>query len=189
MRTGAPAALAGGWLLVLGAVLCPRQQAMAQTTNPTDAQLIKQALAAAPAAIAKNAAVMAPQPDGTMKPLRPGTNDFTCLPDDPQTPGTDPMCLDSNGMKWAQGYMSHSQPTNTAPGIGYMLAGGSDISANDPYAKPDKNTKFIASPPHYMIMWAFDPKTTGLPTTPKKTGSWIMWAGTPYAHLMVNQVP
>jgi len=40
-----------------------------------------------------------------------------------------------------------------------------------------------------MIMWPFDPATTGLSTTPKKTGSWIMWSGTPYAHLMVNQVP
>lgn len=40
-----------------------------------------------------------------------------------------------------------------------------------------------------MIMWAFDPKTTGLRTTPSKKGSWIMFAGTPYAHLMINQVP
>jgi hypothetical protein len=189
MRTGAPAGLAGGCLLVLGAVLGLRQQATAQTSNPTDAQLIKQALAAAPAPIAKNAAVLAPQADGTMKDLRPGTNGFTCIPDDPQTPGTDPMCMDANGMKWIQAYMTHTKPAYSAPGIAYMLKGGSDISANDPYAKPDKNTKFIASPPHYMIMWPFDPATTGLSTTPKKTGSWIMWSGTPYAHLMVNQVP
>jgi hypothetical protein len=189
MRTGAPATPLGGLLLLSAALLCPRQQVTAQTSHPTDAQLIKQALSAAPAKIAKNAAVVAPQPDGTMKELRPGTNDFTCLPDDPQTPGGDPMCLDSNGMKWAQAWMTHTKPTNAAPGIGYMFQGGSDISANDPYAKADKNTKFIASPPHYMIMWAFDPATTGLATTPKKTGSWIMWAGTPYAHLMVNQVP
>ena len=35
----------------------------------------------------------------------------------------------------------------------------------------------------------FDPKSTGLSDKPKQTGSWIMWAGTPYAHLMVNQKP
>ena len=71
MRTGVPAGLAGGSLVVLGAVLCLWQPATAQTTNHTDAQLIKQALAAAPAPIAKNAAVMVPQPDGTTKELRP----------------------------------------------------------------------------------------------------------------------
>jgi hypothetical protein len=189
MRIGAPATSLGGLLLLFATLLCPVQQGAAQANHPTDAQLIKQALSAAPARIAKSAAVVAPQANGTMKELRPGTNGFTCLPNDPQTPGTDPMCLDSNGMKWAQAWMAHTKPTNEAPGIAYMLQGGSDISANDPYARPDKNTKFIASPPHYMIMWAFDPATTGLPTTPKKTGSWIMWAGTPYAHLMVNQVP
>lgn len=189
MRIGAPAALLSGSLLLFAPSVCLPQTGVKAAHHPTDAQLIRQALSAAPARIAKNAAVMAPGPDGNMRQLRAGTNDFTCLPDDPQTPGTDPMCFDANGMKWAQAYMGHTTPTNTAPGIGYMLQGGSDISANDPYAKADKNTKFIASPPHYMIMWAFDPKTTGLPTTPKKTGSWIMWAGTPYAHLMVNQVP
>jgi len=35
----------------------------------------------------------------------------------------------------------------------------------------------------------YDAKSTGFATTPKKTGTWIMWAGTPYAHLMVNQTP
>jgi len=38
-------------------------------------------------------------------------------------------------------------------------------------------------------MWPFEPKTTGLPTTPAQTGTWIMWADTPYAHLMINQNP
>jgi len=38
-------------------------------------------------------------------------------------------------------------------------------------------------------MWPFEPKTTGLPATPSQTGTWIMWAHTPYAHLMINQNP
>jgi hypothetical protein len=100
------------------------------------------------------------------------------------------MCLDEEGMKWAGSWMAHAErPANTAPGLAYMLAGGSDISAKDPWAKPDKHTQFVASPPHYMILWPYDPKATGLPDKPKKTGTWIMWAGTPYAHLMINQVP
>jgi hypothetical protein len=153
-------------------------------------KLLHEALAAAPGHIAKDAAVMAAGPDGKMMELKAGTNGWTCFPDDPNTPGKDPMCIDQEGMKWAQAWMSHAaKPTNTAPGLAYMLSGGSDISANDPWAKVDKNTKFVTSPPHYMVLWPYDSKTTGFSDKPKKTGTWIMWAGTPYAHLMVNQVP
>src|SRR5712672_1669960 len=40
-----------------------------------------------------------------------------------------------------------------------------------------------------MIMWPFDPKTTGLSATSKDTGAYIMWAGTPYAHLHIMGQP
>jgi hypothetical protein len=70
-----------------------------------------------------------------------------------------------------------------------MLVGGSDIHADDPWAKIVPGQSFINSPPHWMVLWAFDAKTTGLSTTPSKKGTWLMWAGTPYAHLMINQVP
>ena len=43
--------------------------------------------------------------------------------------------------------------------------------------------------PHWMIMWPFDPKATGLPTTHKPAGACIMWAGSPYAHLHVMGRP
>ncbi len=150
--------------------------------------MIRSALSAAPKHIAKDAAVIGPGADGKMVELRHGTNGWTCIPDDPATPGKDPMCVDAQGLKWAQAYMSHAdKPGNTAPGIGYMLAGGSDISATDPWAKSTNH--FVASPPHWMLLWPVDPQTSGLSTTPKKTGTWIMWSGTPYAHLMINQVP
>jgi hypothetical protein len=150
-------------------------------------QMIASALSAGPKNITQNAAVLGPGADGKMVELRPGTNGWTCLPDNPQTPGLDPMCFDAVGLKWAQAWMSHTAPAITQPGIAYMLAGGSDISATDPFAT--KTDHYISSPPHWMLLWAVDPKTSGLPTTPKTTGTWIMWAGTPYAHLMINQVP
>jgi hypothetical protein len=37
-----------------------------------------------------------------------------------------------------------------------------------------------------MIMWPFDPASTGLSTRPKQTGSWIMYAGTPRGQLMIH---
>ena len=179
----AAAVLGLGWASVLAAQAKPAK-------SENDEALVRVALSAAPKHIADGAGVVAPGPNGKMQEIRHGTNGWTCIPDNPESPGKDPMCMDAEAMKWAQSWMAHdAKPANNNPGVAYMLAGGSDISATDPWAKADKNTKFVTSPAHYMIMWPFDPKTSGLSTTPKKTGSWIMWAGTPYAHLMVNQVP
>jgi hypothetical protein len=84
--------------------------------------------------------------------------------------------------------MKHDpKPGNTAPGIGYMLMGGSDISATDPWQTTTET--YVSSPPHWMLLWPVDAKTSGLATTPKKNVTWIMWAGTPYSHLMINQKP
>ena len=40
-----------------------------------------------------------------------------------------------------------------------------------------------------MIMWPFDPAATKLPTAPNPLGSYIMFDGSPYAHVMVYQDP
>jgi hypothetical protein len=40
--------------------------------------------------------------------------------------------------------------------------------------------------PHWMIMWPFNPKTTGLPAAPKDAGAYIVWAGSPYAHVICH---
>jgi hypothetical protein len=150
--------------------------------------MIHSAVAAAPPEIGRAAKVVMVKEGGAVETLREGTNGFTCMPDHPDSPGTDPMCADPQGWKWVMSWIKREpKPANDQPGLVYMLQGGSDISATDPWAT--KTDKFIESPPHYMIMWPFDPKTTGLPTTPSKTGTWIMWANTPYAHLMINQNP
>lgn len=175
-------------MIVGWAGLVAVQAASAQNAD-TDA-LVRQALSAGPKHVTVGASVMAPGPDGVMKELKHGGNGWTCMPDNPESPGKDPMCVDQEGLKFIASWVAHEErPANTAPGLSYMLQGGSDISANDPWAKADRNTKFIESPPHYMVLWPFDPKSTGLSDKPKSTGSWIMWAGTPYAHLMVNQTP
>jgi hypothetical protein len=162
--------------------------AKAKVKKMSNAEIIRSALSAGPREISDHAAVVAPDANGKMAEIRAGTNGWTCMADEPDTPGLDPMCLDKQSMMWAQSLMSHApKPANTAPGIIYMLQGGSDISATDPFAT--KTDHFIESPPHYMIMWPYDAKSTGFSTTPKKSGTWIMWAGTPYAHLMINQKP
>jgi len=162
--------------------------AKAKVKKMSNVEIVRSATSAAPREIADHAAVIAPDANGKMATIRPGTNGWTCMADEPDTPGLDPMCLDEASMQWVQSLMAKAaKPTNTVPGIIYMLQGGSDISATDPWAT--KTEHFIESPPHYMIMWPYDAKSTGFSTTPKKTGTWIMWAGTPYAHLMINQKP
>ena len=162
--------------------------AKSKVKKMSNAEIIRSALSAGPREVSEHAAVIAPDANGKMAEIRAGTNGWTCMADEPDTPGLDPMCLDKQSMLWARSLMSHARkPTNTAPGIVYMLQGGSDISATDPFAK--QTDHFVESPPHYMIMWPYDAKSTGFSTTPKKTGTWIMWAGTPYAHLMINQTP
>ena len=63
-----------------------------------------------------------------------------------------------------------------------MLAGATQRSDSDPY---DATNPPITVGPHWITMWPFDPKTTGLPPTNKPTGAYIMWAGSPYAHVHI----
>jgi hypothetical protein len=148
---------------------------------------ITRALAAAPEDVAKSAKVVATDADGKIVVLRDGTNGFTCMPGNPKVIGEPAMCMDAASMQWAADFKAHKpKPTNTVPGITYMLAGATQRSDSDPY---DKTSPAITVGPHWMIMWPFDPKTTGLPTTHKDKGAYIMWAGSPYAHLHVMGQP
>jgi len=162
--------------------------ALAQTTGVESAPTkIARALSAAPAGIARSAGVVDRDQAGKETLLRKGTNGFTCFPGHPGVVGDPPFCANAPALQWesdmAQG---KPKPTNTEPGIEYMLAGGTDWSATDPHATSGTPIK---EPPHWMIMWPFDPELTGLPTTAKDTGTWIMYSGTPWAHLMINQRP
>ncbi len=105
-----------------------------QKPPKTDTELMTNAMSAAPRAVARNATVVAFDEKGQMRTLRKGTNNFTCIPDNPTTPGNDPMCLDKNGMEWAAAWMAKKEPPAGKVGFGYMLRGGSDASNEDPHA-------------------------------------------------------
>ncbi len=152
-----------------------------------DADMIASAMRAAPAAIAKDAGVVAMGADGTMRTLREGKNGFTCMPDSPTTPGPDPMCMDKNAWEWAGAWMSHQPPPTGKIGLMYMLEGGTDASNTDPYAtKPDASNHWIKTGPHFMIVGADPAFYAGYPSGPDPDTSapYVMWAGTPYQHLM-----
>ena len=76
----------------------------------SDAQLIASAVSAAPAAVTKDATIVAVGSDGKLRTLRQGQGAFTCVPDDPNTPGNDPMCLDRSGLEWFKALLAHEKP-------------------------------------------------------------------------------
>ena len=143
---------------------------------------------AAPASIAHKASIVTMDANGAMTVLRKGGNGWTCIPDSPATPGPDPMCADANAMKWADAWIHHTVPPAGVVGLIYMLEGGTDASNTDPYAaKPTSANNWIKTGPHVMIVGSKD-ILTGHPSGPNPDTSapYVMWAGTPYAHLMVQ---
>jgi hypothetical protein len=155
------------------------------TPPKTDKEKIASAMSAAPKAVAQEATIMNIDDKGGMKVLREGKGTFTCMPDNPMTPGNDPMCLDEAGMEWAHAWMTKSTPP-PGVGFGYMLMGGSDASNDDPHAtKPAPGKKWVDTGAHVMVLNP-GPMADAYPKTaddPKKP--YVMWPGTPYQHLMI----
>ena len=153
----------------------------------SDQDVIKSAMAAAPAKVSQDATIVAMDAGGKMRTLRKGTNAFTCMGDNPETPGPDPMCMDKNAMEWLHAYLKREKPQVGKVGFMYMLAGGTDASNTDPYAKaPTTANHWIKTGPHVMVVGA-DPgfyESYPKKADPDTASPYVMWAGTPYQHLM-----
>ena len=153
----------------------------------SDEQIVASAMTAAPAKVSADATVVAAQPDGTLRTVRAGSNGWTCMADNPTTPGPDPMCMDRNAGAWAAAWMGKKTPPSETPGIMYMLAGGTDASNTDPYAKaPTAGGDWVKTGPHLMVVGS-SAVLAGYPSgpSPDTKAPYVMWAGTPYAHLMI----
>jgi hypothetical protein len=89
-------------------------------------------------------------------------------------------------MQWFDAFMSGTEPNITSPGVAYMLQGGSDASNTDPLAmKPPKGEEWLNTGPHIMLLVPGKVDASRYPTEPHSGEPWLMWAGTPYGHLMV----
>lgn len=153
-----------------------------------DKKLIRSAMQAAPAKVGEGATIIAHGQDGKMRTLREGTNGFTCMPDNPATPGKDPMCMDKVALEWAGAWMERKTPQSGKIGFMYMLSGGTDASNTDPYAtKPERDNHWVKTGPHVMIVGADDSFYNMYPKGAKPDTSvpYVMWPGTPYQHLMI----
>ena len=179
--------LIAGTLIRSAAQPTPSDQSSSASNGDSTQVKIDRAMSAGPAEVAKAARIVDTDAQGKMVVLREGNNGFTCMPGNPKAVAEPPMCVDAIAMQWYDDAKAHKpKPTNTVPGITYMLAGATQRSDSDPH---DTTSMPIEIGPHWMIMWPFDPKTTGLPTTHQPTGAYIMWAGTPYAHLHIMGHP
>jgi len=110
------------------------------------------------------------------------------MADNPTTPGPDPMCMDKPALEWGGAWMGHKDPPAGKVGLMYMLEGGTDASNTDPYATaPTASNHWVQTGPHVMIVGADAAFYDGYPKAPDPDTAvpYVMWAGTPYQHLMV----
>ncbi|MEW9572583.1 hypothetical protein ABQJ54_12560 [Rhodanobacter sp. Si-c] len=163
--------------------------ALAATPRVDTAALVREALSAAPPAIAAGAAVIVPDGQGHPTVLHHGANGWTCLMT-VSDPVRLPVCYDANGMAWREAIMAGHAPDPDRPGLSYMLQGGSAWSNIDPKAdklQPGMRT-YIRIPPHVMILDAGTANATGLPSeqaNPDTHKPFVMFGGTPYAILII----
>lgn len=166
----------------------PATGANAAAPSAEDQKMITSAMQAAPKNVGGGATIVVAGADGQMRTLREGSNGFTCMPDNPATPGPDPMCMDAAALEWAGAWIGHKTPASGKVGFMYMLAGGTDASNTDPYAtEPGPDKHWVETGPHVMIVGAdasfYDmyPKDAD----PDPSIPYVMWSGTPYQHLMI----
>ena len=159
---------------------------MAKQAPMTKAQKIANAMEAAPSAVSAKATILDWPKEGEQPPvLVPAPTAGRACPIS-DSDGNDPMCLDAAWTKWLDAYLTHKAVSISTVGIAYMIApGGGEASNTDPYttkATPDNQWSHHA--PHVMIAVPDLKSLDGLPTDPKNGGPWVMWKGTPYAHIM-----
>jgi hypothetical protein len=190
-------------ILLAGLLLCQRGSVGAQVQQPDDYSHIDmdesggaagepaevqmaRAMAAGPRHVADFARIVGVDAQGKRMVLREGSNGFTCHPGNPVL-GRPASCSNEAARLWSADMAAHkAKPTNAEHGIVYMLAGATQPGVPDP---SDKTRAPMTIGPQWMIMWPFDPKTTGLSAKRKDKGAYIMLAGTPYAHLHIMGQP
>ncbi|ACB94186.1 hypothetical protein [Beijerinckia indica] len=151
----------------------------AEHAKTNNAELIQRLNTGAPPAVVKNATIL----DGDMKPVREGTNGWTCL-----EVMKAPTCADEAGMEWLKALMAKG-PAPQKIGFIYMLHGDEGASNTDPFATgKTADNYWITTGPHVMIVGAAaKDMMQAYPRDPKADPNkpYVMWPGTPYEHLML----
>jgi len=166
--------------LLLGALALTVSTAAGEEKAGKEAKLME-ALRAAPSGIAANATIK--DWDGSI--LQEGTNGWVCHPS-PEGMPSSPMCFDAVWEMWAAAWVNKQPFKTDKVGISYMLMGDGGSSNTDPYATgPTADNDWVVEGPHLMIIVPDAKMLDGLPDDPGTGGPYVMWKGTPYAHIMV----
>jgi hypothetical protein len=156
----------------------------AQVSNAemTKKELIANAESAAPAVITANATIKTMEGEV----LREGTSSWTCYPG---SSVIGPMCNESHWDALLGALMTKAPFESSEFSVSYMLAGEGDAlgtSNTDPFATgPTDDNDWVKEGPHLMITVPDPAALEGLSTNPKDP-VYVMWKGTPYAHIMVK---
>src|ERR1700721_2497829 len=109
------------------ALYCASTRTAVHAANNNDASTqakIASAISAGPEDITRDATIAEMDAKGNMTFIRKGTNEWTCMPGDPNSIADPPMCEDKASMQWDYAFRRHlPKPLNTVPGITYILAG------------------------------------------------------------------
>ena len=168
--------------------------AAAQVVNPEEQ--VAMALVAAPDDKKDGAKVLGYASDGTVQTIREGSNDFTCLSDKPGDENFTPSCfhnslepyfargreLDAAGTPREQRYQIRwdemsdgTLPMPVHSATQYLYRGTWDAATQT----AEGLTRWVIYVPNAT------PETTGLTDQPIEGGPWIMFSGTPGAHIMI----
>ena len=180
-------------LMVAGAVVAPAQT----PTIPSAENQIAAAILPLPADARANATVLGYTADGKLNTLRKGTGTMTCLADDPKEERFHVACyhdsmepfmargrdLRASGVTGTQvdsvrfrEAKAGSLKLPTHPASLYSLTGGTF----DPATKTAPGARWL-----YVVYIPYATSaTTGLSDKPHENAPWIMFPGTPKAHIM-----
>jgi hypothetical protein len=157
------------------------------------ARKVADARRAGPESIATAASIIdrAAEEGGAMLPIKAGTNDWVCVPDDPITPVDDPVCLNKVAQRWASAiYKGSGSFRHEGLGVGYKLRGGAIASNTDPFLiRPSAGNSWVIEPPHVLLMFEDTTGLSDLPDDPAQGGPWVSWRGTPYMTVKVPIAP
>lgn len=146
---------------------------------------IERALSAAPASVAKAAKVV----DANGAVLREGTNGWTCMA---SLAGAEhPVCLDGVWMNMLKALMAGAPFSTDRVGLSYMLqpevAPTSNTDPGD--TTQDPGEVWVQEGPHLMMILPDKRLLDAMSTDPNNGGPYVMWKGTPYAHVMIPLGP
>lgn len=186
---------------VVGAALMATA-AGAQTAPPPRDQQIAGAVTPLPESMRAGAAVMGYDASFKLTTIRPGTNGMICLADDPRQPDFHPACyhesmepfmargreLRASGVKGDQvdtvrfaEVKAGKLKMPTQPASLYQIFGGPNSFNPATGAVTDAQALFVVYTPFATE------KSTGLSAQPRKVGPWLMFPGTPKAHIMMAE--